>query len=540
MIERVRIEVPQRRQAPRRTITPAIASTPPLAPKNVAGSPFGRGLHAAMIDPRLFGPTFAQESFWTWRTVAKLIDGLPLDRRERELFRQCTGRTKPPKGGLHRLVLLVGRRGGKDRFLSAVAGYRALLASDWPRTLSAGEQAVVQLLGKDKAQGGILYRYCRGIVLASSVLADQIVRDTQGGIIEFTNGAAIEIGTNDVGALRGRSSIGVLGTECCFWRTDSDHLSSDEEIVLAAEPAMAMDPTGGVLIMASSTYRKRGWMFKQYQALFGDDAADDVVWLAPSRVMNPVLRESFIQKAIERDGSKARAEYLSEWREDVADFLPLDIVEAATDRKIIERPPRDGIRYFAFTDAAGGSGQDSFTLAIGHHDREADRLVLDAMRERKPRFAPAEVVNEYAVLLKQYRCFEVSGDRFAGAFHSDEWTRRGITYRDSSHSKSEIYLTALPLLMNGRARLLDSERLRSQLTGLERRVGEGGQEHVDHSPGQHDDLCNSVCGLLVHIADLNANQPRGAFVAPRIVSEDGIDSYRRRPLGAPDPYWNPD
>ncbi|TIP04938.1 MAG: hypothetical protein E5X72_09670 [Mesorhizobium sp.] len=536
MIERVRIEAPERRQAPRRTIAPAIASTPALASKNVAESPFGRGLHAAMIDDRLFGPTFGVESFWTWRTVAKLLDGLPLDRRELKLFRECTGRSKPPKGGLHRLILLVGRRGGKDRFLSAVAGYRALLASDWPRTLSPGETAVVQLLGKDKAQGAILYRYCRGLVLSSTILADQIIRDTQGGIIEFTNGAAIEIGTNDVGALRGRSSIGVLGTECCFWRTDSDHLSSDEEIVLAAEPAMAMDPTGGVLIMASSTYRKRGWMYKQYQSLFGNDSSDDVVWLAPSRVMNPVLRESFIQKAIERDGSKAAAEYLSIWREDIADFLPLDIVEAATDRKIIERPPKDGIRYFAFTDAAGGSGADSFTLAIGHHDREADRLVLDAMRERKPRFAPAEVVNEYSVLLKQYRCSDVSGDRFAGSFHADEWTRRGIQYRDSTHSKSEIYLAALPLLMNGRARLLDSERLRSQLTGLERRVGEGGREHVDHSPGQHDDLCNSVCGLLVHMADMHTNQPRAALIAPSIIS-DGID---RRPLGHPDRFWNPD
>ncbi|UCI09978.1 hypothetical protein [Mesorhizobium sp. B1-1-8] len=493
-----------------------------------------------MVDDRLFGTTFSADSFWTWRTVAKLIDGLPLDRRERELFKQCTGRTKPPKGGVHRLILLIGRRGGKDRFLSAVAGYRALLASDWPKTLSAGEQAVVQLLGKDKGQGAILHRYCRGLVLASPVLSDQIVRDVGSGIVEFTNGAAIEISTNDVGALRGRSSIGVLGTESCFWRTDSDHLSSDEEIVLAAEPAMAMDPTGGVLIMASSTYRKRGWMYRQYRDLFGADASDDVVWLAPSRVMNPLLRESFIQKAIERDGSKARAEYLSEWREDVSDFLPLDIVEAATDRTIIERPPRDGNRYFAFTDAAGGSGQDSFTVAIGHHDREANHLVVDAMRERKPRFAPAEVVNEYAVLLKQYRVSEVSGDRYAGAFHADEWTRQGITYRDSSHSKSEIYLGALPLLMNGRARLLDSERLRSQLTGLERRVGEGGREHVDHSPGAHDDLCNSVCGLLVHMADLHAREPRVSLVGPSVITSDGLDSYARRPRGFPDPYWTPD
>jgi enterochelin esterase-like enzyme len=34
-------------------------------------------LHA-MTHPTLFGRVFAVPSFWTWRTVAKLIDGTPL------------------------------------------------------------------------------------------------------------------------------------------------------------------------------------------------------------------------------------------------------------------------------------------------------------------------------------------------------------------------------------------------------------------------------------------------------------------------------
>jgi len=46
------------------------------------------------------------------------------------------------------LILLVGRRGGKDRFMSAVAVWRAALCADWRRHLSAGEQAVVILLAQ--------------------------------------------------------------------------------------------------------------------------------------------------------------------------------------------------------------------------------------------------------------------------------------------------------------------------------------------------------------------------------------------------------
>ena len=35
-------------------------------------------LTRAMIDPQLFGGVFTSPSFWTWRTVAKLIDGISL------------------------------------------------------------------------------------------------------------------------------------------------------------------------------------------------------------------------------------------------------------------------------------------------------------------------------------------------------------------------------------------------------------------------------------------------------------------------------
>ena len=39
----------------------------------------------------LFGGVLAAASFWTWRTVAKLIDGTPLtEPRELELFKACS------------------------------------------------------------------------------------------------------------------------------------------------------------------------------------------------------------------------------------------------------------------------------------------------------------------------------------------------------------------------------------------------------------------------------------------------------------------
>ena len=122
-------------------------------------------LSSALVDPALFGTTFRAPSFWAWRVVAKMIDGIPLaEPRDIELFKQCTGRNQLPIKPVRRLILLAGRRAGKDRFLSACAVWRAALCADWRKHISAGEQAVVLLLGTDKKQAGILRRYCEGLL----------------------------------------------------------------------------------------------------------------------------------------------------------------------------------------------------------------------------------------------------------------------------------------------------------------------------------------------------------------------------------------
>jgi len=79
-------------------------------------------LSRALSDTSLLGGPFAGSSFWTWKVIAKLIDGERLrEPREIDLFKHCTGRSKLPSGPVSRLIGLVGRRGGKDRFMSAVA-----------------------------------------------------------------------------------------------------------------------------------------------------------------------------------------------------------------------------------------------------------------------------------------------------------------------------------------------------------------------------------------------------------------------------------
>ena len=419
-------------------------------------------LSHALNSPSLFGKVFEATSFWPWKVIAKLIDGLPLtEPREVALFEQATGRVynRQARRAVRRLILLVGRRGGKDRFMSADGVWRAALCTDWRQYLSAGEQAVVILLGKDKKQAAILRRYCHGLLQVPD-LAKQVVRETA-DVIEFRNGASLEITVNDAGGVRGRSAIAVLGSECCHWKTNEAAQSNDEEVVSAAENSMALCPDGGHLILGSSVHRRTGYMYKMYRELWGNSDADDLVWFAPSKVMNPQLPQSVVDKAMATNPHKANADYNCVWREDSSECFALDATEAATDVGIHERPYAPGTIYTAYQDSAlGVDGGSSFALGLAHRDAGSDIAILDLLREKKPPFVFHEVIAEFAQILKRYSISEIWSDHHAHKLFADEWKKHGIVCRKSETSTADNYKSALSLVLGRRARLLDNTVLK--------------------------------------------------------------------------------
>jgi hypothetical protein len=136
------------------------------------------------------------------------------------------------------------------------------------------------------------------------------------------------------------------------------------------------------------------------------------------------------------------------------------------------------------------------TIAIAHRDRDG-RGVLDAVRERRPPFSPDDVVVEFSELLKGYGIRTVTGDRYGGQWPSERFRAHGIEYAPSEKSKSDIYRDLLPLLNSGKIELLDLPQLATQLVGLERRTARSGKDSIDHAPGAHDDVANSVSGALL-------------------------------------------
>jgi hypothetical protein len=100
------------------------------------------------------------------------------------------------------------------------------------------------------------------------------------------------------------------------------------------------------------------------------------------------------------------------------------------------------------------------------------------IRERKPPFSPEAVAEEFADLVKKYRCTKVFGDRYGGEWPREQFRKHGVNYEPAQNSKSEIYVDLLPLINSGAADLLDHDRLVTQLMSLERRTSRGGRDSI--------------------------------------------------------------
>jgi hypothetical protein len=448
----------------------------------------------AMSEPRIWGPWFRDPATWQpWRAFLASLFGLPLSDGDRILFRTCTGRDAPPKGGCNEAWLIVGRRGGKSMTLALIAVYLAVFR-DWRPYLAPGERGTIKVMAVDRRQARVIHRYARALLLEVPALAPHVVDDTDDEIV-LDNGVVIEVQTASFRTVRGHTIIAALLDEISYWRSE-DSANPDSEIVAALRPAMATIP-GAFFLAASSPYAKRGELYHAFRRYFGRDDASVLIWRAPSRTMNSTIPQRVVDEALERDPDYAAAEYNAEFRTDIENFVSREVVEALIVPGRYELPPLPSTRYAAFVDPSGGS-QDAMTLAIAHSEggTVTGSVILDVLREHRPPFDPDAVCRDFADTLRPYHISRVTGDRYGGVWPAERFAAHGISYDPAEKPKSDIYRELLPLLNGGRVELLDNPRLAAQLCSLERRTTRGGRDSIDHPPGGHDDLINSAAGCI--------------------------------------------
>jgi hypothetical protein len=442
-------------------------------------------IRKALTDKKLLGNVLAGPSWEAWRVLLTASMGEALTDAERPTFTALTGREREPLQRVEEFAAVVGRRGGKSRAMATLAVFIAGLCK---HPLVRGERGVLLCIAPDQRQASITLDYAAAAFEQSPILS-QLVANNTADTLSLTNGISIEVRAASFRRLRGPTFVAVIADEAAFWFNDEFSANADAEILNAVRPGLAT--TGGPLIIASSPYAKRGVLWDTHRKHYGPQG-DPLILVAQgtSREFNSTLPQSVVDRALERDRAAASAEYLAQFRIDIESFVPFEIVQACVGDHT-EMAPLSQHSYTAFCDPSGGSA-DSFTLAISHKDGQ--RIVIDATREERPPFSPEAVIDDFAALLKTYRVSKVTGDRYAGEFPRELFRKNGISYECAEQPKSDLFRDLLPLLNAGRITLPKSDRLVSQLCGLERRVARSGKDSIDHGPGSHDDLANAVAG----------------------------------------------
>lgn len=473
-------------------------------------------IDTAISDPNLLGAALGDLEPWTtWRVILKAAFGLSLDDEERETFNRIAGGRSAPQKRVSELWVIAGRRGGKSRMAASVSAYLASFA-DHRGKLAPGETGYVLTLAPSKSQARTVHGYVEGFFNASPILSKQ-VQDVTAEEIRLDGHVAIGIHTNSFRTVRGRTLLAAVLEEVAFMRDDASAIP-DIELYRAILPALAT--TGGMLIGISSPYRKTGLLHQKHRDHFGKDDPDVLVVQAPTELLNPTIDQSIIARARKGDPEAALAEWDAEFRSDLSSLLDDKVIDDAIEHsRPIELPPHDGMTYRAFADASAGR-HDAFTLGIGHV--EDDRFVADVIRGRKAPFDPKEVAGEYAKLIRDYHCSEVTGDNYAGEWVAGAFRDAGIGYRRSDRPKSSLYLECLPWFMRGAISIPNHPQLIRELRLLERRTGRSGKDTVDHPQNGSDDYANALAGAA-WLAMKAQNRPREIICAPQVIDAATAD-----------------
>jgi len=452
-----------------------------------------RSLYAAMLDPDLFGRTFAGPTFANWRTVAKILDGLPLEPSEFEFYHSITSRKAPPTWPTLEAYLVKPRRAGGTLFAAAVALHAAL--QDYRARLGPGEHATVALIASDRKQARQALNYVKGLIADSELIGAEVNSETAESIT-FSHRVVLEVHTTSFRSTRGYSYAAVILVELAYFRDDLS-ANPDIELVRAVRPGLAN--LSGRLLGLSSPHAKRGHLFDMYRLHYGQPS-DVLVLKADHTQLNPTLDPKVIERAMAEDPEAARSEWFGEFRSDISQWLPDDLIDAAIVPGRLELPWMIQLRncYVAFADPGGGV-RDAMTMGIAHREpgTRAEQLVLDQLHVAQAPFDPEEITRRFAAVLQRFEISHVIGDRYGAEWVVSAFRKAGVRYEPSSLDKSAIYSEVLALFAQKRVELLDERRLLTQLRLLERKPRTGGRgDSVDHPPRAHDDIANAACGAL--------------------------------------------
>lgn len=420
---------------------------------------------------------------------------------------------------LRKLILRVGRRGGKSTTLCRVAVAWALYG---PWHVPPGDLGVVALLSVSVSESNSKIRTLEAILTACGA---RYKRTSEGLQLE-DRPALFRVFAATTTAVVGFTSIAVLADEVAAWRDADTGANPASEVFSYLRPTMATQPWA-FTVMLSSPRSTNDYHFDEYEK---GDTNEQQVAEAPTWVANPAVTEA--QTHIDEPDLRVHS------REYAA--IPQPSVLGAFDASAIERAfvqPEGAVRAYQrvmVIDPSSGK-KDTWACAIVGWSKIGDRCVMhvDQVDGIEGSFwkqvSGDAAVERFAVRAKERGVHVVHSDQRESLMLSAAFKRNGLQFVEhpwTAVNKPVAVAKVRRWLADGALLLPEHAKLRRELLAFEERVTPSGTFTFGARGGGHDDYV----ALLITLALAEIEKPlEGSPLVPSFTfAYDAAPDFRHQ------------
>jgi hypothetical protein len=297
-----------------------------------------------------------------------------------------------------------------------------------------------------------------------------------------------------------------------YWSKDKDAANPDTEVINAVTPAMASFPFSK-LIKTSTPATEEGvlWEYANigtYGHKLGNSTARDahkrtLVLQGPSAAIAPakVLPRERLLVERAKDPTAFKREFLAQFSKSISGFLSKELLLAAVDKGIRQRPYDSSKPHFYVATLDPAFRRDAFGFAIGHIDD--GRYILDICESwrgtQSAPLSPTVALATISRVCKSYGVSLVTSDQYHAESLQELAKDAGLVLEPcflTSKVKLQMWGDFQGMLNQGKISLTDHPDLVDELAKMEKKLTSVGSVKIS---GTHDDLA-TVVALNVHRA----------------------------------------
>lgn len=413
------------------------------------------------IEEQLRGRGFHKMSDWWKRTLRRMFES-----------------------GRRRLVVRVGRRGGKSSTLCRVAVALALYGNHVIPTGDVGEVVIISVKKKDARNR---LTTIKDILKAIGVR----FRPIEDGVQLRDMPIAFRVYTASFRTSVGMTCICLIGDEVARWMDDETGSNPAREILKSVRPSMLTMPNS-LEFLSSSPFSTMDAHYDHYEQ--GETAEQCVAW-AESWVANPSVTEEDCRK-LEPDQETFDREYRAiPMKSGMSTFFDPVALEQAVRAYALPRLPQDMDEVVAGGDFGFRSDYSACAVfhKVGDIYHPAETLVVKP-NPGKP-LKVSETCERFSKALKRHETLSMMADGHYREAVVEYLGAHGIAFLDAPKDPAKVYVRMRTLLYQGKLLLPDDKELMRDLKEVQSRPTRNGALSIilpKRVGGGHADLVSAI------------------------------------------------